>query len=154
MRTPFTVAAAAFAIAFASPHAAHAQGGTGLGIIVGEPTGLSAKTWVGANSALDLGLAWSFVDDGAAHVHGDYLVHNFSLFDTDRGALPLYYGIGMRAIVRDDDARLGLRVPVGLAYIFGGSQADVFFELAPILDLTPETEFRLNGAAGIRYFFR
>lgn len=143
----------ATALVLAVPMAGRAQGGTGLGVMVGEPTGLSAKTWVSGNTALDLGLAWSFVDDGAAHLHGDYLFHNFGAFDVDRGALPVYYGIGLRAIFRDDDARLGLRVPVGVDYIFSGSRADLFFELAPLLDLTPETEFRLNGAAGMRYFF-
>jgi len=136
------------------PGAVWAQQGTGLGIIVGEPTGLSLKTWVGGNSALDAGLAWSFVDNGAMHVHGDYLLHNFSVFDLDEGALPLYYGIGVRAFFQENDTRVGLRVPLGLAYIFSGSRADIFAELAPLLDLTPETEFNLNGAAGIRYFFR
>jgi hypothetical protein len=140
-------------VAVISPWTCWAQGGTGLGIIVGEPTGLSLKTWVGGNSALDLGVAWSFADDGNMHVHGDYLFHNFNLFDLDSGALPLYYGIGARVLFNEDDARVGLRLPIGLAYIFSGSHADLFVELAPLLDLTPETDFNLNGAAGLRYFF-
>jgi hypothetical protein len=141
-------------VALLAPWTCWAQGGTGLGIIVGEPTGLSLKSWVGGNSALDLGLAWSFSHDGNMHVHGDYLAHNFNLFDLDSGALPLYYGIGARVLFTENDARVGLRVPVGLAYIFSGSRADLFVELAPLLDLTPDTEFNLNGAAGLRYFFQ
>jgi hypothetical protein len=144
-----------FLMLAAAPLACLAQGGTGLGIMVGEPTGLSAKTWVGGNSALDMGLAWSFVDEGNVHLHGDYLAHNFGLFDLDSGALPLYYGIGLRALFdENDDTRLGLRVPVGIDYIFSDSRADIFFELAPLLDLTPDTEFNMNAAAGLRYFFR
>jgi hypothetical protein len=147
------VKAIALVVALA-PAAGLAQGGTGLGVMVGEPTGLSAKTWVGPNTALDLGLAWSFADDGAVNLHGDYLRHNFDVFSVDRGALPLYYGIGLRGIFHDEDARLGLRVPLGLAYIFNASRSDLFFELAPLLDLTPETDFRMNAAAGLRYFFQ
>jgi hypothetical protein len=131
-----------------------AQGGAGLGIIVGEPTGLSGKAWVGGNTALDAAAAWSFADEGALHLHGDVLQHAFDLFDVERGALPLYYGIGARLKLEDQDSRFGLRVPLGLAYIFPSSRADIFMEVAPLLDLSPETEVRINGAAGVRYFFR
>ena len=144
----------ALALLLFIPTVSLAQGGTGLGIMVGEPTGLSLKTWLGGSEALDAGLAWSFVDEGAVHLHGDYLLHNFGVFNVDRGSLPVYYGIGARAFLKNDDVRLGVRVPLGLEYIFSGSGADLFFELAPLLDLTPETAFSLNGAAGVRYFFR
>jgi hypothetical protein len=30
---------------------------------------------------------------------------------------------------------------------------DFFFELVPILDLAPSTDFGMNAAIGIRYFF-
>ena len=127
----------------------------GLGIIVGEPTGLSAKFWTGGRTALDAAAAWSFADEDALHLHGDILSHAFDLFDVDRGYLPVYYGIGARVkINEDDDSKVGLRVPLGLAYMFEGGGADIFLELAPILDFAPETELEINGAAGVRYFFR
>jgi len=31
--------------------------GVGLGVIVGEPTGISAKVWISNNSAFDAGVA-------------------------------------------------------------------------------------------------
>ena len=34
--------------------------GIGLGIILGEPTGVSLKSWVGRREALDVAVAWSF----------------------------------------------------------------------------------------------
>ncbi|MDZ7681302.1 MAG: hypothetical protein U5J63_06190 [Fodinibius sp.] len=33
----------------------------GIGFMVGEPTGLSLKSWTGGGNAFDLGLAWSLV---------------------------------------------------------------------------------------------
>jgi hypothetical protein len=33
--------------------------GFGIGIIAGEPTGLSGKLWLGGNNALDMAAAWS-----------------------------------------------------------------------------------------------
>jgi hypothetical protein len=143
----------ALGIALAAPVGAQ-EYPAGLGIIVGEPTGLSAKFWLGGNTAFDAAAAWSFVDEGAMHLHGDFLSHAFSLFDVESGALPVYYGIGARVKFNDNDARVGLRVPLGLAYIFEGAGADLFVEVAPILDVAPETEVRVNGAAGVRYYFR
>jgi hypothetical protein len=66
--------------------------------------------------------------------------------------MPFYYGIGGR-IKTSDDARIGVRVPLGLAYLFQNVPVDIFLEVVPILDLTPKTDFRINAALGARYFF-
>ena len=60
---------------------------------------------------------WSFVDEGAFHIHGDYIFHNFNLIRISGGKLPFYYGIGAR-IKTANKTRFGVRVPLGLAYIF------------------------------------
>ncbi len=133
-----------------------ASGGNfGLGIIIGEPTGVSAKLWIGDNHALDAAVAWSFIgndQDIILHIHADYLYHTFNIFNVEKGRLPLYYGIGAR-IKFQDRSRVGVRVPVGLEYIFRGNYVDLFLEVVPLFDLTPETEFGINSAIGIRYFF-
>ena len=126
--------------------------GFGLGIIVGDPTGLSGKYWLGNNSAIDGAAAWSFGGDGALHLHADYLLHNFSLITIPKGKLPLYYGIGGR-IKFSDDARVSVRIPVGLDYMLEGAPLDLFLEIVPMLDLVPDTDFSLNAGLGIRYFF-
>jgi hypothetical protein len=141
-------------IAAAAPQPSAAQGGAGLGVIVGEPTGLSAKAWVGGNTAVDAAAAWSFEGEDALHLHGDVLQHAFNVFDMQNGALPVYYGIGARLKVEDDRNLFGLRVPLGLAYIFPSSRADIFMEVAPLVDLAPDTDVKINGAAGVRYFFQ
>jgi hypothetical protein len=125
----------------------------GIGIIAGEPTGLSGKMWLTRSTAIDGALAWSFGDGGdALHLHGDYLVHNSSLFDVDKGVLALHFGVGGR-VKFADDTLLGVRVPVGLTYFFDNVPLDVFGEIVPILDLVNETEINLNAAIGVRYFF-
>jgi hypothetical protein len=153
---------------------ASAKGGNfGLGIMIGEPTGLSAKIWLNQKSAVDFGLAWSMNGDGAAHLHGDYLMHYFKLIHVERGRLPLYYGIGARVLIygdrghyyyyengnyydryhRKNNIFFGLRIPVGLDYIFEGNNVDIFLEIAPVLDLIPSTDLDFNGGIGVRYFF-
>lgn len=132
--------------------------GTGLGFIMGEPTGISGKFWLGGRTALDAALAWSTFDEhDDLHLQMDYVWHDFGLLSVDRGALPVYYGLGGRLATRDGrggEDRLGVRFPVGLAYIFPSQRADLFFEVAPTLDLTPDTNVDVEGGLGVRYFFR
>jgi len=123
----------------------------GLGVIVGEPTGLSFKKWIGKNAAIDAAAAWSFIED-TFHVHADYLWHNSNLFKAEKGRLLFYFGVGGR-ISTEAEFRVGARVPVGLNYNFENSPLEVFAEIGPVLDLTPATEFKFTGGVGIRYFF-
>ena len=132
---------------------ASAQGGFGLGIILGEPTGVSAKAWLTRTTALDFAAAWSFVDEPAFHIHGDYLWHNYDLFPVERGRLPLYYGLGARLKFLEHDSEIGVRVPVGLEYLFDSNRVGLFVELVPLLDLAPDTQVAVNSSIGGRYYF-
>jgi hypothetical protein len=128
------------------------SGDLGLGIIVGEPTGISGKMFMGGNTALDFGAAWSFGKNASLHLHADYLIHRFDLIEVDRGRLPFYYGIGGRLRLADD-AQVGIRIPVGLSYYLENDPLEIFFEIVPVLDLTPGTGFSGNGGFGVRYYF-
>jgi hypothetical protein len=126
--------------------------GFGLGIVLGEPTGLSAKLWTGSSNAFDFAAAWSFKGDGHLLLQADYVWHSFNLIRVSSGRLPLYYGIGGRVIFSDDPV-LGVRIPVGLNYQFEDAPVDIFAEIVPILDLIQETDFDLGGGLGVRFWF-
>ncbi|MFQ5603326.1 MAG: hypothetical protein ACE5HS_08675 [bacterium] len=128
--------------------------GFGLGIIVGEPTGISLKKWVGESRAFDGAVAWSFSGKNSLAIHLDYINHYFRFAKPDAGKLPFYYGIGGRLKFDDGDDKLGARIPLGLNYHFENLTLDLFVEIVPILDLIPDTEFDLNAAIGVRYFFK
>jgi len=128
----------------------------GLGIVLGEPTGLSAKLWTGKSTAIDGALAWSFGSFGeqsAVYLHADYLFHNFNLIKVEKGQLPIYYGIGARVMLANNIG-VGVRVPIGLEYLFANAPVDIFLEIVPVLDLVPATSFRVNAGLGVRYFFK
>ncbi|MFQ5600073.1 MAG: hypothetical protein ACE5G2_05925 [Candidatus Krumholzibacteriia bacterium] len=129
------------------------QHGFGLGFLFGEPAGVNGKLWRGHDTALVGGLAWSFVDDGAADLYGDFVWHRFGLLDVDRGRLPLYVGVGAR-LQLDGGSRFGIRIPVGMNYLFETAPIDAFVEFVPLFDLAPETDWEFNAAVGFRYFFR
>lgn len=130
-------------------------GDVGLGIMAGEPTGLSLKTWLGESTALDAAAGWSIGENEWVHVHVDYLHHRYDLNppELDR-PVPYYFGVGCRLLLRDGHgSKLGIRIPLGLDYVFEESRLDVFVEVAPILNLVPETEFDLSGGIGARFWF-
>ncbi len=128
--------------------------GFGLGVMLGEPNGLSAKLWSNNNTAFNFGLAWSTKKDAGETMHADYVWHKMDAIDVDEGALPFYYGIGVRYRGRDSgDDNIGVRFPLGLDYLFAGSAFDVFLEVVPIMDLAPDTDFDINAALGGRFFF-
>lgn len=143
--------------------AARAQDDFGIGVILAEPTGLSAKLWLNENEAFDAAAAWSFSDYSSFQFHADYLMHRFDLFrnvDTTVGRPALYFGVGGRLKLgedngrgNDDEDRLGIRVPVGMTYIFAQAPFDVFGEVVPVLDLAPDTELDFNAAIGGRFYF-
>lgn len=142
--------------------------GFGLGIMLGSPTGLNGKAWISGDKALDFGLAWGLWHGGYLHVHGDYLFHKMDLITVPKGKLPLYFGPGLRIRSWGDGrywrggrwhdydgnrVSVGVRIPVGLAYIFDDAPVDVFIEAVPTLDLAPATYFDLDGAIGARFWF-
>ena len=129
---------------------AFAQKDFGIGIIAGDPTGLSAKLYTGSNNAFDFAAAWSFKGSGHLLLQADYVWHS-SLTRASSGELMLYYGIGGRVIFQDDP-RFGARIPVGLDYQFTTAPIDIFLELVPILDLAPSTNFNLGGGIGVRFW--
>ena len=134
------------------------SGKVGVGVILGEPSGLSLKFRTSSTTAFDAGLAWSFASPGSLHIHGDFIFHNYNLFTVERGLVALYYGVGGRVKFISSDAvtretRVGVRIPIGLVYEFDEAPVDLFIEIVPMLDLTPRTEGGIAGAIGIRYFF-
>ena len=126
--------------------------GLGLGIVFGEPTGLSAKMWTSEKTAFDAGLAWSIAGSGWLHVHADFLIHNYDLISVSKGALPVYFGLGAYVGLSSDLA-FGARVPFGLAYQFESAPVDIFAEIVPGLALLPGIGFNIEGGIGVRYFF-
>jgi hypothetical protein len=137
----------------------------GLGVIIGEPTGISAKLWTSEMNAFDFGLGWSVGGDrigkydgsydggSRVHFHMDYLWHSFdAIHSTER--IPLYYGIGGRLNNGGGyRSSLAVRGVFGVAWLPRETPIDVFLELVPSLQVAPSTGFGLDAAIGARYYF-
>jgi hypothetical protein len=127
--------------------------GLGLGIVFGEPTGISLKSFISETDAMDAAVAWS---RDSLHLHADYLVHRYDVLHAGSDGLPIYFGIGCRLKFDegddDSDVQVGLRIPLGIAYWFKGTPIEVFAEIAPLMDLLPDTDAEFNAGIGIRYY--
>ncbi len=139
--------------------------GFGLGVIIGEPTGISAKLWTSPVNAFDFGLGWSIGGDRSGnckgnydgrsrvHFHMDYLWHAFDAIHSSE-RFPLYYGIGGRFNSGAGyDASVAVRGVFGIAWLPRSTPIDIFLELVPSLQLTSTTGFSLDAGIGARYFF-
>lgn len=143
-----------------------AAGPLGLGVMLGEPTGLNGKVWLDKTHAVDFGIAYSLSENENLHLHADYLFHNNSALSGSGmpGRLALYYGIGGRLSMRDDNNhgndpdddkdRVGVRIPLGIAWTLPSAPLDIFLELAPVVDLMPDTGADLEGGVGLRFWFK
>jgi hypothetical protein len=143
----------------------------GLGFVLGDPTGLSGKIWVGSTNAIDVGLGFTNYGAGfgpACYRDNNGFEHCQGYFDTSinvdylwqsnivRGNAQLdwYIGAGGRVILfggRGFDA--AARAPIGLALMFNNPGfLEVFFELVPALYLIPPG-FTIEGGLGVRFYF-
>jgi hypothetical protein len=140
------------------------RGQFGLGVMVGEPTGISAKLWVSNTTAIDFGIGWSlgvFVSDtdyngnGRSHLHFDYLINAYNLFgDTDQ--YPLYCGVGVSYNMGGKhDNLLAMRFVGGFAWMPNETPLDFFIEMAlvPTFNFSSQSEFTIDAGLGVRYYF-
>ncbi len=124
----------------------------GVGIILGEPTGISLKYWVNRDVGVAGELAWSL--GGYLHVHGDFLLHERRLLkdlNIKEGSFVLHYGIGAR-LKAEKRAVFGIRIPLGINFIFRRLPLDIFLEIVPVMNLIPSTTLDLNGGIGLRFY--
>lgn len=146
----------------------HGGGPLGIGIVLGEPTGLSGKYWLTSRHALDFGLGYSF--NSFVYVFADYLFHFPGTFGASSqfvAQLNPYIGIGGIFLGSTagsgsngryftsggSSAGVGMRLPLGIEWTPGEPPLGIFIELVPGLGIIPSTFGFFEGGIGIRYYF-
>jgi hypothetical protein len=146
----------------------------GLGIELGEPTGLNGKVFVTKSAAIDFGVGYidTYYYGGGEHIYADFLWHPTSLASTPSFELPLYIGAGLRfwdfdycymGVCNYRGSAFGIRVPFGIAFDFNNVKLDIFLQLVPALDFLSNDYYNrygdrehagLDGSVGFRYWFK
>ncbi len=138
------------------------RGVFGAGVIVGEPTGLSAKYWTSSDKAWDFAFGASFFTD--FRLHATRLWH-IDVFDNQR--VPLHYGIGVSLAGKSgriaefrggsprhrDRIGIGIRGSVGVSYLVPTAPFDLFAEIGGVLVVFPPAALDIDLSVGVRYYF-
>jgi hypothetical protein len=137
------------------------KGTLGLGLILGEPTGITAKLYLADDRAIQAAVGFAFIGGGIQGT-ADYLFHPYILQKRESFVLPFYVGPGVRLISYDDGRQSrsfasGVRVVAGLVFDFKHVPIDVFVEAAAVGEYWFKDgkglHAALNAAAGARYYF-
>ncbi|HSD87977.1 MAG TPA: hypothetical protein VLB44_10705 [Kofleriaceae bacterium] len=136
------------------------KGAIGIGLIIGEPTGITAKLYLSDDMAIQAAVGSAFIG-GGLQAHGDFVIHPWILQDRGSFVLPVYLGPGVRFIdyygARGGDSHFaaGVRGVIGLLFDFKDVPLDVFVEVAGVgeYDFTKGWGAALNAGAGVRYYF-
>ena len=126
----------------------------GIGIQLGQPSGLSIKKHNSAGMSADILLAWDLNDFFFVNLHG--------VWEKDiSGAEGLHfvYGPGVFAGFKehkphrndDDEIFLGISGTFGLAYYI--DQFEIYLRLTPRLAVIESTDGDVGGGLGFRFFF-
>lgn len=127
----------------------------GVGVSVGDPTGLSlgwrGNAWSGAQAGLGY-------DDGGFDVHADYLQTVTILEPFRRVQVPLYVGAGAgfetgQAGWLGESSEASLRVPVGASLLFDRVPIELFAQGVPTVRVVPDTAFGVDLGLGARWYF-
>ncbi len=153
----------------AAKTAPSSAGTFGAGVVIGEPTGLSAKAWTSSTTAFDFGLAFSF--DDYMLLFSDHLWHFPGAFGKSSAFVSqLYPYLGIGGVIafttdrysrkerpffkhRDRSIGLGVRIPAGIEWMTPKAPIGIFVELVPGISVVPATSGFIEGGIGARYYF-
>jgi hypothetical protein len=176
-RTLLTTVTVALLLAVVGPAARATEVGysrkIGVGVELGDPTGLTAKFWTSPTNALDFGLGfWTYgngacfndangqVCDAFGHTNGTFNMDYLWQSNIIRGTAQLdwHIGGGGRMVwwggCTSDCIALSARAPVGLDLMFTNPNfVEVFFEIAPAFWVFPNLGLGFDGDLGVRLYF-
>ena len=123
-------------------------GQLGVGVVLGDPTGIAGKLRLRGNRAIDGLAAWSIGRD-RFFVHSHYLYHFQETLEDEQ--FVFYLGPGGYARLGGAKDRLGVSGNFGLAY--NVDQFEIFLEISPKVSIIPDTDGDLTGGLGFHYYF-
>jgi hypothetical protein len=126
-----------------------------FGISLGDPTGLSLKIQQQKTSVYDLCINFS-TKDSYLYFHTDFLKYDYEKIVSKElsGQFPVFYGLGIKIESIGETTVFGIRLVGGLEYIFSDIPFEIFFKIAPVIELVPSTSVRIAPSVGIRYIFK
>jgi hypothetical protein len=139
-----------------APTFAQAKEGTGLGVLLGIPSGVSVRHWFHEDRSMDVAAGWSLANTSRFIVHADYLWSKDGLIELGEEKLDLYFGAGLGVRTKSgkgDEVVFGPRVPVGVSYFFTDPVIEAFGQVGLNLGIIPSSDLYLDAGVGVRFYF-
>jgi hypothetical protein len=136
------------------------KGTMGIGLIIGEPSGICGKLYLSDDQAVQAAVGGALIG-GGIQAHADYVFHPLILQQRDSFVLAAYVGPGLRLIQysngrNDSTFAVGIRAVGGLLFDFE-IPIDAFVEASPVFEFESGDDnggaITLNASAGVRYYF-
>ena len=133
--------------------AAPARADFGLGLFLGEPTGLDLKIGLGNRSALDIVLGFTTFSDGrGGYGHLTYLVTPL-VAQGDAVTVPLRVGIGGAVFGPSDDLHVEVRAPFEIGLRLRRTPLEFYGEITLALVFVDPVDLDVQGGLGFRVYF-
>jgi hypothetical protein len=139
-----------------------AKAEVGVGIFLGQPTGLDLKIDLRRRAALDIVVGWDDFDDGRGrdgYAHLTYLI-NVGVARGSSVLIPFRVGIGgviYGAGNEFDEINLGVRAPFEVGFRFRRTPLEIYLEAAIKLTVLDDNDNNDNidgdGGVGLRVYF-
>ncbi|HEX3762535.1 MAG TPA: hypothetical protein VHW23_27725 [Kofleriaceae bacterium] len=133
-----------------------ARADVGLGVFLGEPTGLDLKVGLGYRSGLDFVLGFTRLSSNAnGYGHVTYLITPL-IAQGDAVTVPIRFGIGGALFGPGDDLSLAVRAPFEVGVRLRRSPLEFYGEIAlAFVFINPpgDPELDVQGGGGFRVYF-
>lgn len=143
-----------FVLSSATVSAQVKSGSVGLGLQVGDPSGLTLKFYNAGRASVDILAAWDLNDYLFLNVHALYHKplggsRNVNFFYGPGAFLAFYEG--NRRFDDDDYLGVGISGNFGINVFF--DQFELFGQITPRLQVIERTNGDLGGGIGLRFYF-
>lgn len=133
----------------ASGQTTRSQGQFGVGLQIGNPTGLTTKYYARKQAALVLLGSWNL---DKFLLFSSHIVYEHTIPDS-----PLLFFIGPGFFLGNRDEKSDRDIEIGASSMFGLNffveHFEVFLQVTPDLQVWPQRKAFVGGTVGIRYFF-
>lgn len=127
-----------------------ADGPIGIGIFLGQPTGVTFEMDLSSSSWVDFKAAWNLAGPKGGYsilLQGNYEYAFPGMFAIEKELFTPFVGGGAVVDINDTNVIFGVRVPAGVAYRFRNIPLELFLEAG--LDVYLFPTFSLGGSGGL-----
>lgn len=139
-----------------APLSVFGQEGTGIGLTLGNPNGITARSWFTEDSSVDFGAGWSITDSKKFQVHGSYLWNRPHAFELNEEKFDFFFGggFGLRTNSGNNENQVvfGPRLPVGVSYLFADPDLELFAQAAITVGVIPSSDVYFDLHLGARFY--